>query len=67
MKNCLDVERKWMYSNSKPVQCAETPLFPDIYITAFRYQYDFKESRSTKNYPQSERQFGLLFFKKWDK
>lgn len=56
----LDVERKQMYSNSKSVQCAETPVFPDLHITTFKYQYDFKE-QNYKQLPSTQKPPGTAF------
>lgn len=61
----MDMERKQMYSNGKSIQRAETPLFPDTYITAFRYQYDFKEQKY-KQLPSIQKPI-VLFCKQWDR
>jgi len=49
-----------MYSNGKSVQGAAAPLFPDIYITAFGYQCDFK-AQKYKQLPSIQKPGGTAF------
>lgn len=67
-KHCNKWETVWMWKGNECIvmaRCAETPLFPDICITAFRHQHDFKEHKY-KELPSIQSTAWAAFPKQWD-